>query len=211
MIMLLFGGQYVVFLLLLIALIISLSFHEYGHALVAKWYGDDTAERMGRLTVNPLAHIDPVGLAMVVFVGFGFAKPVPVNPQKFRSPSAELWVAAAGPGMNLILAFVTWNAFLYARMNGVDNEGLTIFCVLLAQINLLLMLFNLIPIGPLDGHYILPHLLPTELAHRYRCLNDRYGIRILLGLLLLSLIGVPVFQYLSSLAMQMLEWISLFG
>ncbi|MBT5333257.1 MAG: site-2 protease family protein [Gammaproteobacteria bacterium] len=87
---LLANGQYEVFVLLIVALILSLSFHEYGHAVVAKWFGDDTAERAGRLTINPIAHIDPVGLAMVAIVGFGYAKPVPTDPRNYSRPSADL-------------------------------------------------------------------------------------------------------------------------
>ena len=90
MIQLLYQGQYVLFLLILVALVISLSFHEFGHAYVAKRFGDDTAERAGRLTINPLAHIDPMGLLMVVFVGFGYAKPVPTNPRNFTSVSGPI-------------------------------------------------------------------------------------------------------------------------
>jgi Zn-dependent protease len=98
MLNLLLGGQVALFTLIVIALVISLSFHEFGHAAMAKAFGDDTAERMGRLTINPMAHIDPMGLVMVVFVGFGWAKPVPTNPRKFTSPSASLWEAARDRG-----------------------------------------------------------------------------------------------------------------
>ena len=168
MIGLLQQGAYEVFILLIIALTLSLSFHEFGHAIVAKWQGDDTAERAGRLTVNPIAHIDPLGLLMVILIGFGYAKPVPTDPRNFKSAVSDLYVAAAGPLMNLLLAVVTWNLFLLARANGWDNQGALAFFTILAQINLLLMLFNLIPLGPLDGHYILPHFLPK------RALNTRY-------------------------------------
>jgi len=120
---LLTSGEYAVFILLLIALVTSLSFHEFGHAVVAKWHGDDTAERAGRLTVNPLAHIDPMGLLMVVLIGIGYAKPVPTDPRKFKSKTADLWVAAAGPFMNLLLALVTWNSYLLLRSYGWDNVG----------------------------------------------------------------------------------------
>ena len=119
---LLANGQYEVFVLLIVALILSLSFHEYGHAVVAKWFGDDTAERAGRLTINPIAHIDPVGLAMVAIVGFGYAKPVPTDPRNYSRPSADLWVAAAGPFMNLLLAVISWNAYLFAASNGLQAQ-----------------------------------------------------------------------------------------
>ena len=197
MIQLLYQGQYSLFLLILVALIISLSFHEFGHAYVAKRFGDDTAERAGRLTINPLAHIDPMGLLMVVFVGFGYAKPVPTNPRNFTSRWADLLVSAAGPGMNLIVAIVTINVYLVGlRLGwaGLAEPGPTFFFVYLAQINLLLMIFNLIPLGALDGHYILPYFLPRGIAERYRYFNDRYGNMALLGLVLLSIMGVPIFQ-----------------
>ncbi|MDE0421721.1 MAG: site-2 protease family protein [Gammaproteobacteria bacterium] len=151
MITLVFQGQIVLFVILLIALVLSLSCHEFGHAYVAKLSGDNTAERAGRLTLNPVAHIDPMGLVMVVLVGFGYAKPVPTDPRNFRSKSADLWVAAAGPGMNLILAVVAWNFYLSMRIAGVDffsGMNVRIFFELLVQVNLLLMVFNLIPLGP---------------------------------------------------------------
>ena len=209
MLNLLISGQYAVFALLLIALVVSLSFHEFGHAVVAKWHGDNTAERAGRLTINPLAHIDPLGLLMVVLVGFGYAKPVPVDPRNFRSPSADLWVAAAGPAMNLLLALITWNFYLSLRAAGWSNPGGELFFTLLAQINLLLMVFNLIPLGPLDGHYILPHFLPRHLAQRYRRFNARYGTAVFLGLIVLGIAGLPIFRYLLEFSGALLGWISL--
>lgn len=212
MIELVFDGQVLLFTLLILALIASLSFHEFGHALVAKLYGDDTAERAGRLTLNPIAHIDLVGLLMVIMVGFGYAKPVPTDPRNFRSKRADLWVAAAGPGMNLLLALVAWNAFLLLRGAGVDAAyapGSVIFVNLLVQVNLLLMVFNLIPIGPLDGHYILPHFLPPAAAQAYRYYNARYGVYALLGLILLGVLGVPVFHYVMTFAASLLPLITI--
>ena len=197
MIQLIYQGQYNLFLLILVALVVSLSFHEFGHAYVAKYFGDDTAERAGRLTINPLAHIDPMGLLMVMFVGFGYAKPVPTNPRNFTSRWADLLVSAAGPGMNLVVAIVTINVYLMGLRLGwevLTEPGPQFFFVYLAQINLLLMLFNLIPLGALDGHYILPYFLPREMAERYRYLNARYGNMALLGLVILSIMGVPIFQ-----------------
>ena len=185
-----------------------MSFHEFGHAIVAKWHGDDTAERAGRLTINPLAHIDPLGLLMVVVVGFGYAKPVPTDPRRFRSPRADLWVAAAGPLMNLLLALVTWNLYLSLRAAGWSNSGGELFFTVLAQINLLLMVFNLIPLGPLDGHYILPHFLPRHLAQRYRHFNARYGTGVFLALIVLGIVGLPIFRYLFEFSVMLLGWIT---
>ena len=114
MIQLLWTGEYLIFVLLILALVLSLTIHELGHAVVAKWFGDDTAQRAGRITLNPVKHIDPVGLLMVIIVGFGFARPVPTNPANFTNPQAYLWVAAAGPAMNLMLAVGCWNLYILA-------------------------------------------------------------------------------------------------
>lgn len=202
---LLFNGQYTVFALLIIGLILSLSAHEYGHAQVAKWQGDNTAERLGRLTLNPVAHIDPFGLLMVVLVGFGYAKPVPVDPRNFSSRYSHLFIALAGPAMNLIFAVLAWNLLLYLLGQGMDNDGVRLFLTILAQINLLLMMFNLLPIGPLDGHYVVPYLLPESMARRYLVLNERYGAFALLGLIALAIMGVPIFAVLMSIAAEVLS------
>ena len=211
MVGLIFQGQIVLFALLLTALILSLSCHEFGHAYVAKLSGDNTAERAGRLTLNPVAHIDPMGLLMVVLVGFGYAKPVPTDPRNFRSRSADLWVAAAGPGMNLILAAVAWNFFLSMRMTGVEffyGANVVTFFSLLVQVNLLLMIFNMIPLGPLDGHYILPYFLPERLRRLYIHYNARYGVFALLALIVAGLLGVPVFSALMTFAQSLLPYIT---
>ena len=211
MVSLLLQGQVLLFALVTVALIVSLTFHEYAHAAVAKLSGDSTAELAGRLTLNPLPHIDPMGLLMVMLVGFGYAKPVPVDPRYLRSPRADLWIAAAGPVMNLLLAVVVWNGFLALRGAGVGFvflPGPQTFVLLLVRINLLLMLFNLIPLGPLDGHWILPHLLPAAGARWYRYYNARFGSYALFGLILLSFVGVPVFRTLMAIAARLVPLIT---
>ncbi len=198
MIQLLLNQQYMIFILIIIALIVSLTFHEYGHGITAKWFGDDTALRAGRLTLNPIMHIDPFGFLMVIFVGFGYAKPVPTNPANYRSRWAVLLVAAAGPGANLLVAFLTINFYiagLHAGFAFLQGPGPEFFFTYLALINLLLMIFNLLPIGPLDGHYILPYFLNRNMAIRYLQINQRYGAYALLGLIALSLLGIPIFEY----------------
>ncbi len=210
MIQLLNQGQYGLFLLILIALVISLSFHEFGHAYVAKRFGDDTAERAGRLTINPMAHIDPMGLLMVMLIGFGYAKPVPTNPVNFTSRWADLLVSAAGPGMNLVVAVVVINVYvlgLHMGYTGLADPGPRFFFVFLAQINLLLMLFNLIPLGALDGHYILPYFLPRRIARQYRYFNDRYGNMVLMALVVLSIAGLPIFHNVFAISRALLPYI----
>jgi len=210
-IQLIYDGHIALFLIILIALVVSLSFHEFGHAYVAKLFGDDTAERAGRLTLNPLVHIDPMGLLMVMFVGFGYAKPVPTNPRNFTSRWADLLVSAAGPGMNLLVAIVSINVYLFGLRMGVEgllDPGPRFFFVFLAQINLLLMIFNLIPLGALDGHYILPYFLPERLAQQYKYYNARYGNMVLLGLIMLSIFGIPIFRNLLAVSDALLPFIA---
>ncbi len=203
-------GEYFLFFAVLAALIMSLSFHEFGHAFAAKRFGDDTAERLGRLTINPIAHIDPMGLLMVVLIGFGYAKPVPTDPRNFNSFWAQLVVAAAGPIANLIIAVVAYNLFLYGAQAGwqsfADPSIRQVFNIVVI-VNLVLMVFNLIPLGPLDGHYILPYLLPRALAQHYRVLNARYGSYLFLGLVLLSVAGLPIFRFVFSVGASLLPYI----
>lgn len=185
-----------VFALILFSLVLSLTFHEYGHGIVAKVFGDRTAEQQGRLTLNPIAHIDPMGLLMVMIIGFGYAKPVPTDPRNYTSRWAVLLVAAAGPMMNLLIAFFTINLYSLGLEQGwslFQGQAANMFFLFLANINMLLMIFNLIPIGPLDGHYILPYFLPNRLARLYLYYNERYGHWFLLAIIALAIMGVPIF------------------
>ena len=214
MIQLAMNGQILVFAVLLFTIVISLSCHEFGHAWSAKLYGDPTAERLGRLTLNPIKHIDPIGLLMIIMVGFGWAKPVPTNPNNFNSFWASLVIAAAGPAANLILAFLAVNFYSFALANGYEFANLDstyTFFTLFTYINLLLMLFNLIPIGPLDGHYILPYFLPRRVAAIYREYNQRFGAYAILGLVALSYAGVPIFSGLRDAAGWFMEFLRIIG
>jgi len=211
---LLFQGQVALFLLIVIALVVSLTFHEFGHALVAKLFGDDTAERAGRLTLNPAAHIDPLGLLMVVMVGFGYARPVPTNPANYTSRWADLAVSSAGPGMNLLVAAAATNFYslgILLHWDFMQGRGAAIFFSYLAQINLVLMVFNLIPLGSLDGHYILPYFLSRRLATAYRAFNAQYGNLALLALVALSFVGIPVFSFVMNVGSAILPWITFVG
>jgi Zn-dependent protease len=197
MIQLILQQQYLAFILITFALIFSLTFHEFGHGKMASLIGDDTAERAGRLTLNPIPHIHPLGLLMVMLIGFGFARPVPADARKFNTPWGILLVAAAGPAMNLLLAFITINLYAIGYKMGISifhTPVANFFFTYLAQINMLLMLFNLLPIGPLDGSYILPYALPRDMARRYQQINAQYGTYLLLGLVVLNFAGIPVFE-----------------
>jgi Zn-dependent protease len=207
MLNLLLQGQIALFAVILIAIVISLSFHEFGHAATAKLFGDDTAQKAGRLTLNPAAHIDPVGLLMTALIGFGYARPVPTNPSKFNSLWASFFVSAAGPAMNLLLATLAINFYGLGLANGwsiTQGDGAEVFFMYFSLINLILLIFNLIPIGSLDGHYLLPYFLPRKMAQAYRYWNDRYGNQLLMGLILLSLVGVPVFDTIWNFGRSML-------
>ena len=114
--------------------------------------------------------------------------------------------------MNLLLALVVWNVFLLFWTTGSDlaqTPATQVFVRLLVQVNLLLMVFNLIPLGPLDGHYILPHFLPAHLARRYRLFNARYGTGVFLALIVLGIVGLPIFRYLAEFSIVLLRWITL--
>ena len=155
---------------LLPAILVSLTLHEWGHAYVAWRLGDPTARRLGRLSVNPLRHLDPVGTALLVFAGFGWAKPVPIDPRYFRHPRRDdFLVSIAGITVNLLLAFVAALALsLFAHFppsGGVSRALLYVlqyfcnFCYVMVQVNAALAAFNLIPIPPLDGYHVLNDLV----------------------------------------------------
>jgi Zn-dependent protease len=208
---LLLNGQYQVFGIVLVAIILSLSLHEFGHASSATALGDPTPRLAGRLTLNPAAHIDLMGLAMVMLVGFGYAKPVPFNPRKIRHAWGSAAVAAAGPAMNLLLAIAAINVYVLMERGApiaAPVSAAAFSLLIMAQLNLLLMLFNLIPLGPLDGHYIMSWFLPSRAGYQYDQFNLRYGNMIFLALIILSIAGVPVFRMLTSFAATLMPYLT---
>lgn len=168
-------------LLILIPLfIISITLHEAAHAYAAHQFGDNTAARDGRLTLNPMAHMDPLGALMVLLVGFGWAKPVPVDPRNLRNPAWQMpAIAAAGPLANLLLAIIS--VILLSLGSRTEAEFLMEPLLLCASLNLLLMLFNLVPLPPLDGAGILRGFLPRHLQYKLDELAP-YGPAILIVL-----------------------------
>ena len=213
MINLLLQGQVEVFIMIMIAVVISLSFHEFGHAWMANYFGDNTAKRMGRLTINPIAHIDPFGLLMIAFIGFGYGKPVPTDPRNFNSRKAFLWVNTAGPFINLVVAFVAINIQVLGAKGHIEmfsTPGPQVFFSYLAFINLIIMLFTLLPLGPLKGSQILCYFLPNNYAHRYATWNEKYGTMALFGLIILSIIGLPIFSSLMQFAQSISRFLIIF-
>ncbi|MBQ3764236.1 MAG: site-2 protease family protein [Synergistaceae bacterium] len=188
-------------LLTIPALLWALSFHEFCHGLAARLVGDPTAERYGRLTLNPLAHFDIIGTLMLLFVGFGWAKPVPINTRYFRHPRRDLIIVSlAGIAGNILTAVIS---VLFLRFMGeywyalTGRAGLTII-VQMININMGLAAFNLIPIPPLDGSRVLEAFLPLKYMQYYYWL-ERYGMIILLVLLMTGIINVifePIISFL---------------
>lgn len=180
-------------ILMLPAILFGFSIHEFWHAFTATRFGDDTPLKQGRLTLNPLAHIDMVGFFMLIFVGFGWAKPVQVNPQAFRNPKRDdILVSIAGPLSNLvtaiICAIIIKGLFLYAReLFTIADYGEYIFSILVyfVWINLILFVFNLIPLPPLDGSHVLFALLPERFQHLKEQFS-RFGGIALMALILIG-------------------------
>lgn len=188
-----------------IALLIGFTIHEASHAWMAYRLGDDTAKRMGRLSLNPLVHLDPLGTIMALLMRFGWAKPTPVNPWRLRyGPRVGgALVALAGPLSNLLLAAVAAVAWrlAYARVSLADISPLGytfLFQVLgtIVVLNILLFLFNLIPLAPLDGNSILNGIVGARAARALAPLQT-YGPQILMGLFLLSFLA-PRFNILGT-------------
>ena len=188
----------------LLTLVIALTVHEFSHALVADHFGDNTPRAAGRLTLNPLKHLDILGSLMLIVVGFGWAKPVPVNAYALRrrSRSALMWVSLAGPASNLVLALVSGiilrlRIFPWQASSGFF-PSMAQFLFTFLTINLILLVFNLIPLSPLDGEKILEFLLPGKLAEKYALIQP-YGPIILLFLLfVLPFLGVDIINGIMS-------------
>ena len=176
----------------IIALLVGLTFHEFSHAAVADALGDRRPRAMGRLTLNPVAHIDPVGALMLVVAGFGWAKPVLVNPAALRNGRVGLaLVAAAGPIANTIVAICAAVVFRVLHLVGFDGAFLLNVVWAVVVLNLVLAVFNLLPIPPLDGYNVALAFLPPRQAMFLRQYGQ-YGIFILLGLVLLSYMDSPI-------------------
>ncbi len=193
--------------------IFAITLHEAAHGYAARLFGDRTAEMMGRISLNPLRHIDPIGTILVpaitIFLGgilFGWAKPVPVNFGNLRHPKRDMfWVAAAGPAANLVMA-VFWAAlikFAYLIPGSDYAEPMRLMGMAGVSINAILMALNLLPIPPLDGGRIAVSLLPPRAAYMLARVEP-YGLFILLGLLFTGLLGAligPLYELVQTVAL----------
>lgn len=177
-------------------LIIAMVIHEYAHARVAVSLGDFTPRLTGRLTLNPRAHIDPIGLVMLFLVHFGWAKPVMINARNFKNPRRDdILVSLAGPLANLVVAFLGLLVLVaYSSLVGKMSQGFYYVFRLIVEYNIGFAIFNLLPLPPLDGSHILKQLLPYNMQYRYAQI-EKYSFIILIALLctpILSYILVPI-------------------
>ena len=194
--MMFFGNSLTSMVATLLAVLMAITFHETAHGYIAYRLGDPTAKNQGRLTLNPIAHLDPIGALMMFVFGFGWAKPVPVNPFYFEGDRTKgmMLVSVAGPLTNLIISFAAY--FIYVAGSGFAAiPFLSIFLSTTVTLNIYLAVFNLIPIPPLDGSKILAGLLPKATAYKFLNTVEQYGFLILMLLIFFNItdmIMVPV-------------------
>lgn len=200
--------------LVAIPVIIAITLHEAAHGYVARHFGDDTAERAGRISLNPLRHVDLFGTVLLPaflllsHAGFlfGYAKPVPVNFAALRHPKRDMiWVAAAGPGMNILLAAIS-AVLLYGAIHAGANDRFLLAALWTSvDINLVLAIFNLLPVPPLDGGRVAVGLLPQPLSTALAPLS-RFGMLLLIAIfILLPLAGFNLFHYVVQIPVDFLE------
>ena len=191
----------------IVTLLIALTLHDFSHAFVADRFGDDTPRNAGRLTLNPLKHLDLIGSLMLILIGFGWAKPVPVNPWKLRSHSrsALMWVSLAGPGSNFLMAVL---AAILLRTGFIPHTTTasflptpSTFLLTFIVINLILMLFNLIPVAPLDGEKILEYLLPEPLRSGFMKIQPYGPIILLVLMFVLPRFGIDIISWVMNPAL----------
>ena len=186
-----------IIVLLIPALVFSLSFHEFAHAWMAYRLGDRTAAQMGRLTLNPISHLDPVGSIALLLMGFGWAKPVPVDSRYLKNPKEDMVkVAAAGPISNIILAIVA--ALVLRLLFSTDflTNSIKTFFIIFMQINITLAVFNLLPVSPLDGSQILSPFLEKKFGPEIVWKMQLYGPRILFFIILFSIMtDIHIFSF----------------
>lgn len=184
----------ILFLARLFVVFCTLPVHEYSHAFVADKLGDKTARLSGRLTLNPMAHIDILGAIMILFVGFGYAKPVPVNPRNFKNPKKGMALTAlAGPFSNILMAvvFMFLSNVLSLFGSSLFVQAFYVFFSFAASINIGLAVFNLIPIPPLDGSRVLELLIPDKYYYKF-AQYERYIVIVIFGLIIFGVLDAPL-------------------
>ena len=191
-----FNQSLFTYLVRAMVLLTAIPIHECAHAWASNKLGDPTAKNLGRLTLNPLPHLDLIGSVLMLFTGFGWAKPVIIDPRNFRKPRRDdILVSLAGPAANLVTAFLALVALLVLKSTmGHLSFGVYQVFQLIIIYNINFAIFNLIPLPPLDGSHVLMQLLPPRMAYRYARL-ERYSFLILIALIMtpvLSMIFIPL-------------------
>ena len=188
--MLLFSRSPEALIAVALILLVSLPFHEFSHALAAYRLGDSTAKYMGRLTLNPLAHLDPFGSLLILIAGFGWAKPTPYNPYNVRGgKTGEVIIAIAGPISNLVLAVAAALPLRYIIATGIDVPTIVVdVLATFIELNVILAVFNFIPIPPLDGSKLLYATMSPQTERQWRPVLDNYGFLILFAAMLLPVL-----------------------
>ena len=187
-----------IIILLIPALVFSLSFHEFAHAWMAYRLGDNTAARLGRLTLNPMSHLDPVGSLALLLMGFGWAKPVPVDSRYLENPKQDMVkVAAAGPISNIILAVVAALVLRLLFSTDLLTDNIKTFFIIFMQINITLAVFNLLPVSPLDGSQILTPFLEKYFGSDVVWKMQVYGPRFLFFIIIFSMVtDIHIFSFI---------------
>ncbi len=190
----------------------TLPIHEYAHAFVAAKLGDDTPRLKGRLTLSPFAHIDPMGALMIFLVGFGYAKPVPVNPRKFKNPKVGMAITAlAGPVSNIIMAFIFMllcniSSLIYGSTGVLFASVSYSFFLFAAQINVSLAVFNFLPIPPLDGSRIINLIIPSK--YYFKIMQyERYIILAVFALIFFGILDGPL-AYITNFIMKLISFVA---
>ncbi|MCL2617666.1 MAG: site-2 protease family protein [Defluviitaleaceae bacterium] len=202
------GGMFdldpVMLVIRLSALILAFTIHELSHGLMAYMLGDRTAKDDGRLTLNPIRHIDLMGLLFIMFAGFGWAKPVMVDPRNFRYPKQDMALTAvAGPMSNFIMAFISMMIFFPLVQSGMSLGLFGVFLQTFISFNLVLGIFNLLPIPPLDGSKLFGVVLPDNTYFNFISMGSRYGMIVLLILIVTNSL-FPIISTIHSFAFNML-------
>ena len=206
-----FSGNVQMVLLLVLSrafvVFVCMPVHELAHGWAAYKLGDNTAKSQGRLTFNPFAHLNPIGTIMIFLFGIGYANPVPINPRNFKNVKGGMALTAlAGPSANLLMGFVSvWGYYIFARI-GTGNsflQAVAMFFLYAAQINVMLAVFNLLPIPPLDGSKIIAAVLPDKAYYKYM-MYERYIMIALMLLLFIGVLDTPI-SFLTSVLMRFIS------
>lgn len=187
--------QLLIYLFRVPCILFAISFHESAHALVSSWLGDNTARDAGRVSLNPMRHLNPIGMIMMLFFGIGWASPVMINPTRFKHPKLGMAVSAlAGPVSNLLLGFIGSELYALAYVlcpSGTVRASLLMFLYVFITLNISLAVFNMIPIPPLDGSRVLLFFLPERIYFKIMQ-YERYIMVVFIALIISGIVDLPI-------------------